>query len=118
MINARDESLTEKESFKMPFEKQRCLVIADGFYEWKKEGAAKKPFYIRLKSKQPFGFAGLYNIWKSPEGTEVVTSTKQIKDRKIKSSPIESSSQKPAKPCTPNITHLFSGLLQLPVVMF
>jgi len=75
MINARAESLMEKRSFRTAFEKQRCLVVADGFYEWKKEGATKKPFYIRLKSRQPFGFAGLYNVWKSPEGEEVITST-------------------------------------------
>jgi putative SOS response-associated peptidase YedK len=75
MINARAESLTEKESFKVPFEKQRCLVVADGFYEWKKEGTVKKPFYIRLKSGKPFGFAGLYNVWRSPESEEITTST-------------------------------------------
>jgi putative SOS response-associated peptidase YedK len=75
MINARAESLTEKESFKVPFEKQRCLVVADGFYEWRKEGNVKKPYYIRLKSGKPFGFAGLYNVWRSPEGEEITTST-------------------------------------------
>jgi len=75
MINARAESLAEKRSFKTAFEKQRCLVVADGFYEWKKEGAIKKPFYIRLKSGRPFGFAGLYNIWTSPEGEQLTTST-------------------------------------------
>jgi putative SOS response-associated peptidase YedK len=75
MINAKAETLAEKRSFKTAFEKQRCLVVADGFYEWQKTGAAKKPYYIRLKSRQPFGFAGLYNIWKSPEGEEICTST-------------------------------------------
>ncbi len=75
LINARAESLSEKESFKTAFEKQRCLVVADGFFEWKKEGAKKKPFYIRLKSRQPFGFAGLYNAWTSQEGDEIITST-------------------------------------------
>ncbi len=75
MINARAESIAEKETFKTAFEKQRCLVVADGFFEWKKEGATKKPFYIRLKSRQPFGFAGLYNDWTSPEGEEIITST-------------------------------------------
>src|SRR5574337_1109557 len=75
MINAKSETLSEKSSFKTAFEKQRCLVIADGFFEWKKEGAAKKPYYIRLKSRQPIGFAGLYNVWSSPEGEEILTST-------------------------------------------
>jgi putative SOS response-associated peptidase YedK len=75
MINARAESLAEKQSFKAAFEKQRCLVIADGFYEWKKEGAIKKPYYFRLKSGMPFGFAGLFNVWTSPEGERITTST-------------------------------------------
>lgn len=75
MINARAETLSEKRSFKTAYEKHRCLVIADGFFEWKKEGAIKKPYYIHLKSGQPFGFAGLYNIWKSPEGEGIITST-------------------------------------------
>lgn len=75
MINARAESLAEKISFKTAFEKQRCLVVADGFFEWKKEGTLKKPFYIRLRSGKPFGFAGLYNVWTSPEGEKITTST-------------------------------------------
>jgi putative SOS response-associated peptidase YedK len=75
MINARAETLAEKRSFKTAFEKQRCLVVADGFFEWKKEGVVKKPYYIRLKSGKPFGFAGLYNVWTSPEGEKLTTST-------------------------------------------
>ena len=75
MINARAETLAEKRSFKTAFEKQRCLVVADGFFEWKKEGAVKKPYYIRLKSGKPFGFAGLYNVWTSPDGEKITTST-------------------------------------------
>jgi putative SOS response-associated peptidase YedK len=75
MINARSESLAEKPSFKTAFENQRCLVVADGFYEWKKEGTLKKPYYIRLKSGKPVGFAGLYNVWTSPEGERINTST-------------------------------------------
>jgi putative SOS response-associated peptidase YedK len=75
MINARAETLAEKKSFKPAFEKQRCLVVADGFFEWKKEGTLKKPYYIRLKSGKPFGFAGLYNVWTSPEGEQITTST-------------------------------------------
>ncbi len=75
MINARAESVAELPSFQQAFQNQRCLVVADGFYEWKKEGAKKRPFYIRLKNGQPFGFVGLYNIWKSPEGEQIYTST-------------------------------------------
>jgi len=75
MINARAESVADKPSFRQAFQNQRCLVVADGFYEWKKEGTTKRPFYIRLKSGKPLGFAGLYNVWKSPEGEQICTST-------------------------------------------
>ncbi len=76
MINARVETISKKgTTFSAAFEKQRCLVVADGFFEWKKEGATKKPYYIRLKSRQPIGFAGLYNVWRSPKGEEICTST-------------------------------------------
>jgi putative SOS response-associated peptidase YedK len=75
MINARAETAAEKPSFRQAFQKQRCLVVADGFYEWKKEGSAKKPYYIRLRSGRPFGFAGLFNIWRSPEGEDLRTCT-------------------------------------------
>ena len=74
MINARVETVAEKPAFRSAFKKQRCLVIADGFYEWKKE-KTKTPVYIRLKSGKPFGFAGLYSIWTSPEGQEICTCT-------------------------------------------
>ena len=72
MINARAETIADKPAFSSSFKKKRCLVIADGFYEWKK-GKVKIPVYIRLKSGKPFGFAGLYSIWKSPEGEEIRT---------------------------------------------
>ena len=66
--------MSEKPSFRMPFERQRCLVVADGYFEWKQEGKTKKPYYIHLKSGQAFGFAGLYNVWASPEGESICTS--------------------------------------------
>jgi putative SOS response-associated peptidase YedK len=75
MINARAETVASNKTFKSAFEKQRCLVVADGFYEWRKEGTTKKPFYIRLKSHKPFGFAGLYNAWMSPGGEPLTMST-------------------------------------------
>lgn len=75
MINARAETVADKRSFRHAFKKQRCLVIADGFYEWKKEGKQKQPVYIRLTSGETFGFAGLYNVWTSPAGDEVCTCT-------------------------------------------
>ena len=75
MINARAETVADKPAFRYAFKKQRCLVIADGFYEWKKEGNRKLPMYIRLSSGAPFGFAGLYNVWTSPAGDEMCTCT-------------------------------------------
>lgn len=75
LINARAETVTEKASFRNAFKKRRCLVVADGFYEWQPAGDGKRPVYIRLKSGKPFGFAGLYELWKSPEGQELTTCT-------------------------------------------
>jgi putative SOS response-associated peptidase YedK len=75
MINARSETVAEKRSFRYAFKKHRCLVVADGFYEWKKEERRRQPVYIRLKSAEAFGFAGLYNTWISPSGDEVCTCT-------------------------------------------
>jgi putative SOS response-associated peptidase YedK len=73
LINARSETITEKASFRNAFKKRRCLIVADGFYEWQRFGQEKRPVYIRLKSGRPFGFAGLYETWKSPEGEDVAT---------------------------------------------
>ena len=75
MINARAETVAEKPSFKRSFQQRRCLIVADGFYEWRKDGTKKTPMFIRLKSKRPFSFAGLYAIWKSPEGEAVTSCT-------------------------------------------
>ncbi|HXU44769.1 MAG TPA: SOS response-associated peptidase [Thermoanaerobaculia bacterium] len=67
MINARAESAAEKPSFKRSLQKQRCLVLADGFYEWKKEGKLKQPYWIHRRDGQPFAFAGLWASWR-PRG--------------------------------------------------
>lgn len=75
MINARAETLAEKPSFKGPFRRQRCLVVADGFYEWQKSEEGKVPVYIRLKNSRPMGFAGLYDRWRSPAGEEITSCT-------------------------------------------
>jgi len=75
MINARAETVAEKPSFQQAFSRHRCLVVADGFYEWKKVGGKKMPVYVHLKNGKPFGMAGLYNLWTSPEGKQVCTST-------------------------------------------
>lgn len=69
LINARSETLAEKPSFKNAFKKRRCLIFADGFYEWDKKSKTKAPFFISLKSGEPFAFAGLWERWKSEEKT-------------------------------------------------
>jgi len=75
MINARAETVADKPSFKKPFRYNRCLIVADGFYEWRKEGSRKIPVYIRLRNGRPLGLAGLYNDWKPAEGETVRTCT-------------------------------------------
>jgi putative SOS response-associated peptidase YedK len=75
MINARTETVAEKPSFKRPLKSQRCFILADGFYEWQKDGAKKIPMFIRLKSKKPFAFAGLYDTWQSPPGEWIPSCT-------------------------------------------
>jgi len=75
MINARAETLSEKPSFKRLVGKRRCFVPADGFYEWRKEGKRKIPVWVYLKNKAPFAFAGLWDLWKQPEGEEFYSFT-------------------------------------------
>jgi putative SOS response-associated peptidase YedK len=75
MINARAETVSEKPSFREAFKKRRCLIVADGFYEWQKVDRKKKPYKFSLKSGQPFGFAGLYETWMSPEKEPIHTCT-------------------------------------------
>ena len=75
LINARAETIDVKPSFRSAFSKRRCLIVADGFYEWKKEGAKKIPIYFHLKSKEPFGLAGLYETWISPDKKETKSCT-------------------------------------------
>ena len=71
MINARAETIDEKPYFKEAFKKQRCLIIADGFFEWEKKKQKKIPYYIRLKSGKPIGFAGLYQYSSYPDGNKI-----------------------------------------------
>ncbi len=75
MINARAEGVDTNKSYKDAFINHRCLIPADGFYEWLKQDKVKIPYYSRLKSKNPMGFAGLYNNWTSPERETICTST-------------------------------------------
>lgn len=91
MINAKAETADIKSSYKKPFRSQRCLVPATGFFEWKKEGKEKTPFFFHLKDDSIFAFAGLYNTWHDKEGKEyntytIITTTpnkivKQVHDR-------------------------------------
>ncbi len=71
MINARAETIAEKASFRNAYKKKRCLIIADSFYEWKKTPERKIPMRIKLKNHAPFGMAGIWESWKSPEGISV-----------------------------------------------
>jgi putative SOS response-associated peptidase YedK len=75
LINARSETAAEKASFKASFRRRRCLVLADGFFEWSKStsGKGKTPYYISLKDHAPFAFAGLWEIWNSPDGDQLRT---------------------------------------------
>ena len=63
MINARAESIAEKPSFRNAFKKRRCLILADGYYEWKGKKGARQPMFITLPDKKPFAFAGLWETW-------------------------------------------------------
>jgi putative SOS response-associated peptidase YedK len=90
MINARAETLEEKVSFKQPFRKKRCLILSDGFYEWKKQDKEKQPFRFIMKDRRPFAFAGLWEQWNQGEKplytcTIITTSpnelTKDVHDR-------------------------------------
>jgi putative SOS response-associated peptidase YedK len=73
MINARAETVAEKPSFRKAFRNHRCLVLADGFYEWQKTANGKQPYYIRMEDDSPFAFAGLWERWKN--GSEVRSAT-------------------------------------------
>ena len=75
MFNARAETIAEKPSFKTAFQKRRCLIPVDGFYEWQKLGKEKKPLRFSLKSEEPFGLAGLYETWISPDQKPIQTCT-------------------------------------------
>ncbi len=69
LINCRSETVIDKPSFREPFAERRCLVPADGFYECKKAGERRKPFHFGMKDGSLFAFAGLWDHWRSPDGT-------------------------------------------------
>ena len=73
MINARAETVVEMPSFRTALQRRRCLVLADGFYEWQGKGSSRRPMRITMASGEPFAFAGLWDAWRDPKG-EVVRS--------------------------------------------
>ena len=73
LINARAETVAERNSFRSALVRRRCLVLADGFYEWQRVGKARRPMRIVMKSGEPFAFAGLWDAWRDPVG-EIVRS--------------------------------------------
>lgn len=75
MINARAETVAEKPSFRTAYRKRRCLILADGFYEWHTENSVKIPYFISLASGDPFVFAGLWEHWQSKETDENLQTT-------------------------------------------
>jgi putative SOS response-associated peptidase YedK len=77
LINARAETLPEKPAFRGSLKYKRCLILADGFYEWKTVDGkkSKTPFFIHMKDRKPFAFAGLWDSWNSPEGSQIKSTT-------------------------------------------
>ena len=75
MINARAETVAEKPSFRTALTRRRCLVLADGFYEWQRTEGSKRPMRITLKSREPFAFAGLWDTWRDPKGAIITSCT-------------------------------------------
>lgn len=75
MINARAETLSEKPSFKQAFSRQRCILVADSYYEWQPTNVGKLPMRIKLKDREIFSFAGLYDTWITPDGRKISSCT-------------------------------------------
>ncbi|MBT8083546.1 MAG: SOS response-associated peptidase [Gammaproteobacteria bacterium] len=78
MINARAETVAEKPSYRNAYKHRRCIVLADGFYEWRRQGEAKTPYFISLASGQPFALAGLWENWQDKESAESLQTTTLI----------------------------------------
>lgn len=86
LINARVETVTEKPSFRNSIRRKRCLIMADGYYEWQKQPGGKQPYYFQLRG-QPFAFAGLWDTWKTSDG-EIVSCTLLTTDASEQVSPV------------------------------
>ena len=88
MINARSETAAEKPSFRAAFRRRRCLIPADGYYEWSRRGKKKVPMYIRHSERDIFAFAGLWESWKSRDGSWLNTCTILTRDANERIRPI------------------------------
>ncbi len=75
LINAQAETAATKPAFRVAFRKRRCLILADGFFEWKQENRHKQPFHIRMRDGRPFAFAGLWEHWEGPEAKVINSCT-------------------------------------------
>ncbi|MBA3943587.1 MAG: SOS response-associated peptidase [Herpetosiphonaceae bacterium] len=75
MINARAETAATSPAFRQAFRHRRCLILADGFYEWQRAGKNKQPFYFQLKDGEPFAFAGLWEQWQAADGKQLASCT-------------------------------------------
>jgi putative SOS response-associated peptidase YedK len=75
LINARSETVAEKPAFRQAFKQRRCIIPADGFYEWQKREGRKQPFFFQMRDESPFGFAGLWDRWEGGEGSAIESCT-------------------------------------------
>jgi len=90
LINARGESVVDKPAFRAAMKRRRCLIPADGFYEWKAVGGRKLPYFVHLKSGAPMAFAGLWENWMGPNGEEMETAAIVTTDANRTLAPIHS----------------------------